>query len=85
MKKYVKNSAGKATVTLYIDDVFEHIYRKDSTGTLEAEKNIIYIKDGRSQLARQRIDAAPRRRTGRAQHFIAAHCISRPPGAPATA
>jgi RHS repeat-associated protein len=51
MKKYVRDDQGNATVTVYIDGVYEHRYRKDSAGGIELEQTVLHVMDGRSRVA----------------------------------
>ena len=55
LKKYVKDQQGNTEVTVYIDGVYEHRYRKNSADVLQEEQNIIHVMDGRSRIATKRI------------------------------
>ena len=55
VKKLVRDQQGNVEVTVYIDGVYEHRYRKDSVGDVEEEQNILHVMDGRSRIATVRI------------------------------
>jgi RHS repeat-associated protein len=58
VKKLVRDQQGNVEVTVYIDGVYEHRYRKDSVGDVEEEQNILHVMDGRSRIATVRIGDA---------------------------
>jgi RHS repeat-associated protein len=58
VKKLVRDQQGNTEVTLYIDGVYEHRYRKNSAGTLTAEQTQLHVMDGRSRIATVRVGNA---------------------------
>jgi RHS repeat-associated protein len=58
VKKLVRDQQGNVEVTVYIDGVYEHRYRKDSVGDVEEEQNVLHVMDGRSRIATVRLGDA---------------------------
>ena len=55
VKKLVKDQQGNTEITVYIDGIYEHRYRKDNDGTLTDEQTQLQVMDGRSRIASIRL------------------------------
>lgn len=56
VKKVVRKSASLKEVTVYIDGGFEYLYTLDGTNTVDDEYNEIHVMDGRSRVARIKVE-----------------------------
>ncbi len=57
VKKVVRKSAALKEVTVYIDGGFEYLYTLDGTNTVHDETNEVHVMDGRSRVARVKVES----------------------------
>jgi|GEM_PF-5763668 len=55
IKKFVRDQQGNIEVTVYIDGVYEHRYKKNNSGTITDEQTQLHVMDGRSSIATLRL------------------------------
>jgi hypothetical protein len=56
VKKVVRKSGAVKEVTVYIDGGFEYLYTPDGTNTVGDETNEVLVMDGRSRVARVKVE-----------------------------